>query len=160
VVNQSLMNTTILLLVSDPIVRSILKETLEHEGYTVVADGDLGQAADRIKECPPDLPITRTYIEGLSGHDAAMYLRTKCLEMKVLILGGFLMTSGFNLAKLCKDLMSSQDRMPLRADSRSEAHPEQTAARLNACPAPERLRTAVFQPGAERFELLVRSFSH
>jgi hypothetical protein len=33
---QSLMNITILLLVSDPIVRSILKETLEHEGYTVV----------------------------------------------------------------------------------------------------------------------------
>ena len=85
---QSLMNTTILLLVSDPIVRSILKETLEREGYTVVAAGNLGQAVDRIKECPPDLLITRTYIEGLSGHDAAMYLRTKCLKMKVLILGG------------------------------------------------------------------------
>jgi len=87
---QSLMNTTILLLVSDPIVRSILKETLEREGYTVVAAGNLGQAVDRIKECPPDLLITRTYIEGLSGHDAAMYLRTKCLKMKVLILGGLL----------------------------------------------------------------------
>jgi len=87
---QSLMNTTILLLVSDPIVRSTLKETLEHEGYTVVAAGDVGQAVDRIKECPPDLLITRTYIEGLSGHDAAMYLRTKCLKMKVLILGGLL----------------------------------------------------------------------
>ena len=36
------MNITILLLVSDPIVRSVLKETLEHEGYTVVAAGDLG----------------------------------------------------------------------------------------------------------------------
>jgi DNA-binding NarL/FixJ family response regulator len=59
------MNTTILLLVSDPIVRSILKETLEREGYTVVAAGDLGQAVDRIKECPPDLLITRTYIGQL-----------------------------------------------------------------------------------------------
>ena len=87
---QSLMNTTILLLVSDPIVRSILKETLEHEGYTVVAAGDLGQAVDRINECPPDLLITRTYVDGLSGHDAAMYLRTKCGTMKVLILGGLL----------------------------------------------------------------------
>jgi CheY-like chemotaxis protein len=84
------MNTTILLLVSDPIVRSTLKETLEHEGFTVVAAGDVGQAVDRIRECPPDLLITRTYIEGLSGHDAAMYLRTKCLKMKVLILGGLL----------------------------------------------------------------------
>jgi len=84
------MDTTILLLVSASIVRSILNETLEHEGYTVVAAGDLGQAVERIKECPPDLLITRTYIEGLTGHDAAMYLRTKCLKMKVLILGGLL----------------------------------------------------------------------
>jgi len=80
---------------------------LEHEGYTAVAAGDPGKAVDRIKECPPDLLITRTYIEGLSGHDAAMYLRTKCLKMKVLILGAFLMTSGFNLAKRCKDSRSS-----------------------------------------------------
>ena len=87
---QSLMNTTILLLVSDPIVRSVLRETLEHEGYTVVAAGDLGQAVDRLKETPPDLLITRTYVDGLPGHDAAIYLRTKCLKMKVLILGGLL----------------------------------------------------------------------
>jgi CheY-like chemotaxis protein len=87
---QSLMKTTILLLVSDPVVRSVLKATLEHEGYTVLAAGDLGQAVDRLKECTPDLLITRTYVDGLPGHDAAMYLRTKCLTMKVLILGGLL----------------------------------------------------------------------
>lgn len=87
---QSLMKTNILLLVSDPVVRSVLKETLEHEGYTVLAAGDLGQAVDRLKECTPDLLITRTYVDGLPGHDAAMYLRTKCLTMKVLILGGLL----------------------------------------------------------------------
>jgi CheY-like chemotaxis protein len=57
---QSLMNLTILLLVSDPIVRSILEETLEHEGYTVVAAGDPGKAVDRIKGRPPDPLITRT----------------------------------------------------------------------------------------------------
>ena len=87
---QSLMKTTILLLVSDPVVRSVLKETLEHEGYTVLAAGDLGEAVDRLKECTPDLLITRTYVDGLPGHDAAMYLRTKCLKMIVLILGGLL----------------------------------------------------------------------
>ena len=37
------MKTTILLLVSDPVVRSVLQETLEHEGYTVLATGDLGK---------------------------------------------------------------------------------------------------------------------
>jgi DNA-binding response OmpR family regulator len=89
-VDHSLTKTTILLLVSDPVVRSILKETLEREGYTVVASRDLGQAVDRLQECIPDLLITRTYIESLPGHEAAMYLRTKCPEMKVLMLGGLL----------------------------------------------------------------------
>jgi len=90
VVDHSLMKTTILLLVSDSVVRSILKETLEREGYTVVATGDLGRAVDRLKECIPDLLITRTYVEGLPGHEAAMYLRTKCPGMRVLMLGGLL----------------------------------------------------------------------
>ena len=89
-VDHSLMKTTILLLVSDSVVRSILKETLEREGYTVVATGDLGRAVDRLKECIPDLLITRTYVEGLPGHEAAMYLRTKCPGMRVLMLGGLL----------------------------------------------------------------------
>ena len=88
--DRSLMKTTILLLVSDSVVRSILKETLEREGYTVLASGDLGQAVDRLQECIPDLLITRTYIESLPGHEAAMYLRTKCVGMKVLMLGGLL----------------------------------------------------------------------
>ena len=89
-VDHSLAKTTILLLVSDPIVRSTLSETLDREGYTVLATGSLGQALDRLKECTPDLLITRTYVQSLSGHDAAVYLRTKCLKMKVLILGGLL----------------------------------------------------------------------
>jgi len=90
VVDHSLMKTTILLLVSDPIVRSILKETLERDGYSVLAAGDLGTAVDRLKESTPDLLITRTYVEGLPGHDAAIYLRTKCSAMRILILGGLL----------------------------------------------------------------------
>jgi CheY-like chemotaxis protein len=40
---------TILLLVSDPVVRSVLEAILEREGYTVVATGDLGQALDLLK---------------------------------------------------------------------------------------------------------------
>ena len=88
--DHSLIKTTILLLVSDPLVRSVLEETLAHEGYMVMATGDLGQAVDRLKLCTPDLLITRTYIQSLTGHDAAIYLRTKCVKMKVLILGGLL----------------------------------------------------------------------
>jgi CheY-like chemotaxis protein len=90
VADPSLMKTTILLLVSDPVVRSVLKETLEREGYSVLAVGEMGQAVDRLEECTPDLLITRTYVEGLPGHEAAMYLRTKCVNMRVLMLGGLL----------------------------------------------------------------------
>ena len=43
-----------------------------------------------MKQCEPDLSITRTYVQGLPGHDAAVYLRTKCLTMRVLMLGGLL----------------------------------------------------------------------
>jgi DNA-binding response OmpR family regulator len=84
------MTTTILLLVSDPLVCSVLKETLESEGYTVLAAGDLGQAVDRLKMCVPDLLITRNYVQSLPGHEAAKYLCEKCREMRVLMLGGLL----------------------------------------------------------------------
>ncbi len=88
--DHSLVKTTILLLVSDPVVRSVLQETLEREGYLVLSTGDLGQAVDRLKDCTPDLLITRTYVQSLSGHDAAVYLRTKCPGLKVLLVGGLL----------------------------------------------------------------------
>jgi DNA-binding NarL/FixJ family response regulator len=79
---------TILLLVPDPVVRSVLDETLKHEGYTVLAGGDLGQAVDWLKRCMPDLLITRTHIQSMPGHEAAMYLVARCPSMRVLILGG------------------------------------------------------------------------
>jgi CheY-like chemotaxis protein len=82
--------TTILLLVSDPIVRSVLEDTLEREGYVVLATSHLGEAVDRLKQCAPDLLITRSYVHDLPGHDAAIYLRKKCPKMKVLMLGGLL----------------------------------------------------------------------
>lgn len=87
---QANAHTTILLLVSDPLLRSVIGETLEHEGYMVVSAGDLGSAVDWLKGCAPALLITRTYISNMPGHDAAKYLRTKCPAMRVLILGGLL----------------------------------------------------------------------
>ncbi len=88
--DHSLMKTTILLLVSDPLVRSVLQETLEREGYLVRATGDLGQAVERLNESVPDLLITRTYVQSMPGHEAAMYLLTKCPTMRVLMVGGLL----------------------------------------------------------------------
>jgi CheY-like chemotaxis protein len=58
------MNKMILLLVSDPVVLSVIKEALEYAGYYVVAAAGLGVAVDRLKESTPDLLIIRSYIEG------------------------------------------------------------------------------------------------
>jgi DNA-binding NtrC family response regulator len=88
--DHSLLTTTILLLVSDAITRSVLEEKLEDAGYMVLATGDLGQAVERLQHSSPELLITRNYVQGLPGHDAANYLRTKCPKMRVLMLGGVL----------------------------------------------------------------------
>ena len=81
---------TILLLMSDPLVRSVVCETLERAGYLVVPTGDLGSALDWLRQSTPDLLITRTYVSSLPGHEAASYLRAKRPLMRVLILGGLL----------------------------------------------------------------------
>ena len=88
--DPSLMKITILLLVSDPLVRSVMQEILQREGYTVHAVGALGDAVDRLKVSGPHLLITRTYVQNLPGHEAAKYLRAKCTSMKVLLVGGLL----------------------------------------------------------------------
>ena len=81
---------TILLLMSDPVVRAAVRDALEHGGYTVVAVGDLGSAVDRLKEFTPGLLITRSYIEDIPGYDAAVYLRTRSPGLNVLMIGGLI----------------------------------------------------------------------
>jgi DNA-binding NtrC family response regulator len=88
--DRSLNKTTILLLASDPVVRSVMGEILDREGYTVLSSKDLGDAVDFLKRAKPDLLITRNYVQSLPGHDAAKYLLTKCPKMKVLMVGGLL----------------------------------------------------------------------
>ena len=73
------LNATILLLVSPAILRVVIQETLQHEGYIVYPAGDLGTAVDKLKESKPDLLIVSPYVEDMSGYDSASFLRTKCL---------------------------------------------------------------------------------
>jgi DNA-binding NtrC family response regulator len=80
--------TTILLLVSDDLVRSILQEALESAGFLVIPTADLGDAVDWLKDCTPALLITRGYLSTMSGHDAAKHLRKGCPHLRVLIVGG------------------------------------------------------------------------
>ena len=82
------MNKTILLLASDGVIRKVLREALEAEGYSVQAASDIGAAVDRLEESTPDLLMVRHYTDSMSGHEAARYLRTKCPGIPVLLVGG------------------------------------------------------------------------
>jgi DNA-binding NtrC family response regulator len=83
-------NAMILLLCSEPIIRSVMKETLEQAGYVVRGTGDLGTAVDMIGASKIDLLITYPYVESISGHEAAKYLRGKNPHMGVLVVAGLL----------------------------------------------------------------------
>jgi CheY-like chemotaxis protein len=84
------METTILLLISEPLVRQVIREVLERAGYLVLATGDLGTAVDRIGEATPDLLIIAPYVETISGNQAAKYLQSRCLSMRILMVAGLL----------------------------------------------------------------------
>jgi DNA-binding response OmpR family regulator len=87
---QAMLDIAILLLVSPPLLRAVIKETLEHHGYSVFDAGNLGRAVDRLKENKPDLLVVSPYVEDISGYDAANFLRTKCPGLPVLMMGGMM----------------------------------------------------------------------
>ena len=79
---------TILLLCSDSEISAVLQDTLENANYVVLPAKDLGSAVDRLSEASPDLLIVRPQLEMMSGHEAALYLRTKCNGLRVLMVAG------------------------------------------------------------------------
>ena len=80
---------SILLLISDSVVRAVIREILEHHGYQVLPAATLGAAVDTLRGIRPDLLITRSYVDNMPGHEAAVFLRRKHPGMPVLILSGF-----------------------------------------------------------------------
>jgi DNA-binding response OmpR family regulator len=83
-------SATILLLISDPLMKAVIRDALDNAGYQVLTAGDLGAAVDRLREVRPDLLITRPYINSMPGQTAADYLRTKRPGLPVLIVSGFM----------------------------------------------------------------------
>jgi DNA-binding NtrC family response regulator len=84
------MQSTILLLISEPLVRLVIQEVLERAGYLVMGTGDLGTAVDRLGETRPDLLMISPYVETITGHDAAKYLQARCPSMRLLMVAGLL----------------------------------------------------------------------
>jgi DNA-binding response OmpR family regulator len=87
---KSPIEVTILLLISEPLVRQVVREELERAGYLVMATGDLGTAVDRMAEATPDLLIISPYVETISGFQASQYLQSRCVSMRILMLAGLL----------------------------------------------------------------------
>jgi CheY-like chemotaxis protein len=87
---KSPMESTILLLISEPLARLVIQEVLERAGYLVMATGDLGTAVDRISECKPNILIISPYVETITGHQAAKYLQARCPNMRILMVAGLM----------------------------------------------------------------------
>src|SRR5580704_11139337 len=82
------MDWTILLLISEPLVRLVIQEVLERAGYLVLGTGDLGTAVDRMGEAEPDMLVISPYVETITGHQAAKYLQSRCPSMHILMVAG------------------------------------------------------------------------
>jgi DNA-binding NtrC family response regulator len=80
----------ILLLGSEPVIRSVMKEALERAGYVVLATGSLGVALDTLATSNVELLITHPYVANIPGHEAAKYLRARNPKMGILIVAGLL----------------------------------------------------------------------
>jgi DNA-binding NtrC family response regulator len=98
----------ILLLCSEPIIREVMKEALEQAGYVVRATGDLGTAVDLIGASKIDLLITYPYVESISGHEAAKYLRGRAPHMGVLLIAGLLQDDRLQY----RDILEKFDAFP------------------------------------------------
>ena len=90
IMGKSMLKETILLLASETVIRKVVCNALETHGYTVLTAHDLSGAENWLKDCTPHLLIVRHYIDNVTGHEAALYLRSKRPGLPVLILGGIL----------------------------------------------------------------------
>jgi DNA-binding NtrC family response regulator len=90
-------HATILLLDSDPVMRTVLHDVLQDAGYLVMKAADLGAAVDRLSEARPDVLITRPYINSMPGRIAADYLRSRRPGLPVLIVAGYMDEDRLNI---------------------------------------------------------------
>ncbi len=79
---------TIVVIDSEPTVRSVIKSILERAGYSVHTTEDFGRATQIICEAKPDLVLTNVFLQGISGHDAMHVLRRDFPEIPILMVSG------------------------------------------------------------------------
>lgn len=79
---------TIVVLDSEPAVRSIMSKILEQAGYSVRATADFKEAIEIVRGSAPDLVLTNVFLKGITGHDAMRELRKEFPKLPVLMVSG------------------------------------------------------------------------
>ena len=73
---------------SEPTVRTVIKTILEREGYSVRATEDFRAATEMIREAKPNLVMTNVFLQGIPGHEAMQILRRDFPGLPILMVSG------------------------------------------------------------------------
>ena len=81
-------NESIVVIDSEPMVRTVITVILEDAGYRGRATDDFEAGLDIVRAEAPDLLITNVFLRGITGHDAIMQLRREFPEMRIMMASG------------------------------------------------------------------------
>ena len=79
---------TIVVVDSEPVVRSVVTSILRKAGHSVYDTGDFDDALRLVGEFRPDLVVTNVFLRGVTGHDAMLILKTRFPKLSVLMVSG------------------------------------------------------------------------
>ena len=78
----------IVVLDSEPVVRSTVASILQHGGYAVEQADSVQTAIEIVKNAPPDLLLTNVYLPGITGHEAMRLFKGIVPSLPVLMVSG------------------------------------------------------------------------
>src|SRR3954462_5033323 len=82
------MSARIVVLDSEPAVRSVITDILKHGGYTVEPIETVQSAIQIINQAPPDLLLTNVNLPGMTGHEAMELVKAIDPALRVLMVSG------------------------------------------------------------------------
>lgn len=73
---------------SEPTVRTVVTAILERAGFAVRATGEFNQALQMLHRERPDLVVTNVFLRGIAGHDAMRAIKESFPGLPVLMVSG------------------------------------------------------------------------
>ncbi len=78
----------ILVIDSEPTVRTVISRILERGGHSISSTGQFEQAIEMLRKEPQDLVVTNVFLRGIAGHDAMFILKREFPSVPVLMVSG------------------------------------------------------------------------